>query len=88
MEIITQEEKDKIVEALKERGVNLPCPRCGNKSFSVVDGYTGLSLVKRDAKTLFGAQYVPTAIVGCSNCGFICQHALGALGLMQKKETE
>lgn len=38
-----EERRRKIVAALKEKGVKLPCPRCGGLDFEVVD-QTALSI--------------------------------------------
>jgi hypothetical protein len=80
-------EKDKIIQKLIEKGANLPCPRCSNKSFSVVDGYFNQPLQGEIKGLVLGGPSIPSIVTVCNQCGFISQHALGALGpLPQKKE--
>lgn len=80
-------EKDKIIQKLIEKGTNLPCPRCNSKNFSLVDGYFNQSLQKELKGTVLGGPSIPSIVTICNQCGFISQHALGALGLLpQKKE--
>lgn len=79
---MTQQERDAIADALRRRGVRLPCPRCGNNDFSVIDGYFSNPLQQNVGDLVLGGQTIPTAVVACSHCGFLSQHALGALGLL------
>lgn len=78
-----EERKLKIAEALKEKGVTLPCPRCSGLNFEVVD-QTVLSINDNLNMISLGGQSVPAALVACSNCGFITFHALGLLNLIPK----
>ncbi len=72
---------EKIVEALKTRGVTRPCPRCGHLHFDFVA--ETLMTIQNDPNVFgVGGQVVPLAIVACSNCGYLSEHALGVLGLM------
>lgn len=80
--------KSEILEKLTSRGVNAVCPRCGNNSFTLVDGMF-VQVVQEDTDKLrLGGTTVPTVITACTNCGFIAQHALGALGMLEKEETK
>jgi len=76
-----QENKKKIAVALHQKGVKLPCPRCSSSNFEVV-GQTLLSLNEDPNVFNVGGPAIPSAIVACSNCGFISLHALGPLNLM------
>ncbi|MFA6272247.1 MAG: hypothetical protein WC693_04040 [Patescibacteria group bacterium] len=78
-----QSDKEKIIKALNDRVAGLPCPRCGNQQFNLVDGYVTQSLQK-DFKSgmILGGPALPSVVVVCSRCGFMSQHALGALGLL------
>ena len=79
---MTEAHKEKIVAALTERGATAPCPRCGNQSFSLSDGYF-LSVIQTGFPGVtLGGQVVPWIVVICTKCGFMSQHALGVLGLM------
>lgn len=88
MEILTQEQKDLIAKSLQERGAKLPCPRCGNDKFIVVDGYFVQTLQKQMTGMTIGGTSIPSAVVACNKCGFLIQHALGVLGLLRRKEPE
>jgi ribosomal protein S27AE len=82
-----QEEKDKIIKALEERLAKLPCPRCGNQQFSLADGYFSQPLQENLGGIVLGGPAIPSVVVVCNKCGFISQHALGALGLLPPKQS-
>ena len=70
---------EEISRALTAKGVDRPCPRCGNLQFSVVAEF---SIVLDESSSYgMGGRSIPTVIVACEECGYIAQHALGALGL-------
>lgn len=72
---------DSVIAKLKEKGVKLPCPRCGQAQFSIVGEATiSLDRPSTTQNLLFNSQ-IPTVIIGCDNCGFLLQHAKGPLGL-------
>lgn len=73
--------KERIIKALKDKGVNLPCPRCATLRFEVV-GQTVLYLNDDPLNIRIGGDGLPSAIIACSHCGFIMLHALGGLNLM------
>ncbi len=83
-----QKTRDEIADRLKEKGAVLPCPRCGNVSFFVIDGYLNPTLQDRLQGLVIGGRSIPSAIVACNRCGFLSQHALGALGLLPSEEKE
>jgi len=76
-----QDKKEKLAQALHEKGVKLPCPRCGAANFEVV-GQSVIPLNDNPAVFSVGGPAVPVGIVACSNCGFITLHALVRLNLM------
>jgi hypothetical protein len=73
------ERSTRIVDALKSKGVNKPCPRCGHLHF----GFVAETLIPIQSRPgiVVGAPVVPIVIVACNNCGFVTQHALGALDI-------
>jgi predicted nucleic-acid-binding Zn-ribbon protein len=75
-----QNRLNQVVEALQKKGVNKPCPRCGNARFSVV-GETLIPLQDNPNAFQFGGPSIPTVIVACDNCGYITQHASVPLGI-------
>lgn len=83
-----QEEKDKIISALEERFAKHPCPRCGNQQFSLAEGYFNQPLQEKLGGLVLGGPSIPSVVVICARCGFISQHALGALGLLPTQEEE
>lgn len=79
---LSEDQKKKITEALTSRGAVLPCPRCGNNTFGLVDGYF-IQPIQHDLGTLqIGGPSVPAVVVACQRCGFLARHALGTLGLL------
>lgn len=85
---LPDEIKQKVVQILKEKGVTLTCPRCGNKAFTLQDGYVHHALTNNINTVAFGGNTIPSVITVCNNCGFISLHALGALGLLQGTEAD
>lgn len=80
----SQSLRDRIIQALKSRGATNPCPRCGNSSFSLVDGYFN-NLVQDELDGLvIGGPTVPSVVIACDRCGFLSQHAAGVLGLLSE----
>ena len=79
---------DEIVKELKKRGVALPCPRCGNQHFTIVDGVFNQPLQAQMSGLVVGGPSIPSAVTVCQRCGFVAQHALGALGLLPPDEEK
>lgn len=80
-------EKDDVIKKLTEKRAVLPCSRCGCNSFTVLDGYSKIMLDEEiDGSLRLGGPMVPVTAVVCTNCGAITMHALGALGLLGKRE--
>ncbi len=88
MKELSQEERDKIVEALNKKHATKPCPRCGNNSFSLVGGYFNHFIQLNLSGVSIGGPSVPTVVAVCTNCGWISEHALGALGLLTNPESK
>ena len=83
-----KDQRDKIISRLEEKGVKLPCPRCGNNSFSLIDGYFNQTIQNELKGLVIGGPSIPSVITACNQCGFISQHALGALGLLPPQNVE
>lgn len=85
--MITQEEKrnivDKLLSIINDREIT--CPMCGNKHFSIGDGYFVTSIQDNLKDIQIGGEVIPSIPIICNKCGFISLHALGALGLLPKK---
>jgi len=83
MSELSKEEMDKIIKELEKRGAVKPCPRCGNNDFMIIDGYFSQTLQTDLSKGLaIGGPSIPSAIIVCTKCGYMSQHALGILGLL------
>lgn len=84
---LSKEDQDRIIQALELVGATKPCPRCGNSTFSLVDGYFTHFIQKSLGGVNLGGPSIPTAVVVCSNCGWVAEHALGALKLLPKDQN-
>jgi predicted RNA-binding Zn-ribbon protein involved in translation (DUF1610 family) len=83
--VLSEEKKAEIIKILTERGAKLPCPRCGNPNFILIDGYFN-QFIQPDMKDInLGGPSIPSVIIACNKCGFLSQHALGVLGLLPKE---
>jgi hypothetical protein len=83
-----QEQKDKIIKVLADRGVSLPCPRCGNDVFTLLDGYFNQVIQETPKGIVLGGRTIPSVAIACNRCGYLAQHALGVLGLLPKEENK
>lgn len=77
-------QKQEIIAALNKVGAKLPCPRCSNQTFTLLEGYFNQSIQTELGGMVLGGPSVPSVVVVCSRCGWLAQHALGALGLLPK----
>jgi hypothetical protein len=84
---LTDDEKKKIIAKLTEKKIVASCPMCGNKNFTLADGYfTNTLQMNPQGGLVIGGPSIPTIAIICMQCGFISQHALGILGLLQQPE--
>lgn len=86
MDEFPKEERDRIIAALDKKNATRPCPRCGNESFAIISGYFAHFVQPRLGAVAFGGPSIPTAVVTCTNCGWLAEHALGTLGLLPPAE--
>ncbi len=92
MNHLNQTDQDSIIAALKRVGANSPCPRCGNREFTLLGEYDYIiANQSRDgspspANHRAPGKMVPAVLVGCEKCGYLSAHALGALGLLPPEE--
>ena len=83
--MLTDQQKQDIVNRIREKAPNLQCPMCKTKAFSLADGYF-VNTMQSDFNSLsLGGQAIPTVAIICNNCGFVSQHAVGSLGLLPKE---
>ena len=88
MKELSKEHKEKIIKVLDEKGAKLPCPRCGNNNFTLLDGYFNQTIQTELKGMIIGGPSVPSVVIVCNRCGYLSQHALGPLGLLPKEEVE
>lgn len=73
--------RTQITDALKEHGAILPCPRCGNNSWALVDGYILHPISDQPEQLILGGATLPTIGVICTNCGYLALHSIVGLGV-------
>jgi len=80
--LLTQEQGEKIIAALKERGAESNCARCGNENFELSPGIASFSIQgpQNVGNLIVGGPRLPTAVIVCMRCGAVYFHALGTLG--------
>lgn len=81
---VPSELKQRIIDELSKRKALLPCPRCGNKNFSIIDGYFNHALQDNYKNINIGGPSIPTTVISCTNCGYLIEHSLGVLGLLEQ----
>jgi len=82
----TPEQRKEISEALTARSAVLPCPRCTNTQFGLIDGFFNQVLQPQLGGIMLGGPSVPSVVVYCTRCGFLAQHSVGMLNLSWLKE--
>jgi hypothetical protein len=91
MQQLNDDEKKKITETLKNRGAKLPCQRCKNRNFAILDGYFNQPIQKSIAVSITDitnqGPFISSVVVVCTRCGYLSQHALSVLGLLPTEET-
>ena len=80
----SEKEMEKILEILDGKGIKYKCPMCGHVGFILAQGYFKHFLDTKLKGVALGGPSVPTVGLICSNCGFISQHAVGMLELLEK----
>jgi len=86
--LLTVQQKNNIATALGKRGVPRACPMCGTSKWVIGDGYFYNTLQGDVTSVNLAGVGIPCVPLICSHCGFISQHALGALGLLPAQLAE
>lgn len=77
--------KTLIIDTLTERGATKPCSRCGNLPHTLVDGFFNHSINNSlNEGLVVGGPSIPVVVTACNTCGHLSEHAIGALGLLEK----
>src|SRR5258708_1992930 len=82
--LLPASELENIRRVLLERGVALPCPRCGPPPFNLEPYYLAHPIQINLSSISLGGANIPTVVTTCMRCGFLSEHALGVLGLLSK----
>lgn len=80
--LLSIEEKQKIISKISSIVPGMECPICHNRHFVISDGYFNNSIQGNLEGVILGGPSIPSIGFICSRCGFISQHALGALGFL------
>ena len=92
MQQLNDDEKQKFIEILNKRGAKLPCPRCRNKNFALIDGYFNQLIQKSVPGSVTDiineGPFISSLVVVCTRCGYLSQHALSVLGLLPAEEAQ
>jgi len=74
-----------LIEKLAEVLPDLTCPMCHHKQFIMADGFIMDSMYSDyDKQRMADRKSMPSAAIICKYCGFVSQHAIGVLGLLDK----
>lgn len=74
----------KAVSALLLTGWQHSCPFCNKSVFQIQEGLF-INVLQKDWKTIeLGGNSIPVIVLICTNCGFVSQHSLGILGLLEE----
>jgi hypothetical protein len=87
--LLKESAKQKIIQKLNEKGLKTNCPMCGNKKFIIADGFFNNPMQSELLEGLvLSGPSIPSIAIVCNNCGFISQHALGVLGLLNQPDKK
>jgi predicted nucleic-acid-binding Zn-ribbon protein len=79
---ISPEQMQKIIQKLEQLGAVRPCPRCGNPTFTIMDGFLNQTVQQTLTNLNIGGPSIPSIVVVCNKCGYMSQHSLGVLGFL------
>lgn len=85
---MNNEDVNAIAKALTSKIPSLRCPMCGKGPFTFVNGYIYNHLHEDYRHVVIGTHGIPSIVIVCNNCGFMSQHALGALGLLHNNQPQ
>lgn len=76
-----------IQEALKAKGADNPCVRCGNKSFEILPHLT-VTIIHDDQYFYFSGTSDILIAIFCDNCGYKYEYSARLLGLIPGIQKE
>lgn len=77
---LTDRQREIIIGGIKSK-VRSGCPMCGQGNWTVGDDVVICTTSSLKGGIMAGGPVIPMAQVICNNCGFVCHHAVGALGI-------
>ena len=78
--MLTELKQRQIAESLNRKGATRPCERCGQNVFEIIaDGYLRHDFEQEENESFADRPRIPTAAIGCQNCGNISFFALKTL---------
>jgi hypothetical protein len=66
----------------RKKPAGIICPMCSNGGWNIPGGYTLSPLQNEFANFQIGGPAIPKVPLICSNCGFVAEISIGALGLL------
>ena len=78
---------DIIQKALKAKGADNPCTRCGNKSFEVLPHLT-VTIIHDEQYFFFSGTSDILIAIFCDNCGYKFEYSARLLGLISEFQKE
>ena len=85
---IPTHKREVIVNRLMQAGIQTMCPMCGGELKTLMDGYVVTILQPNIRKLQLGGKTLPAVAMVCGKCGYLRQHALGPLGLLEIVQEE
>jgi hypothetical protein len=82
---ISTDDKHRIVAALKARGAG-SCPRCRDSQWTVSE-FSRIEVQATMGRNSSEKTTIPAIMIVCEHCGFISQHALQPLGIVDQHAT-
>lgn len=80
--------REKLINALKERGANVICEVCGRNNWAVIDQAVSIQVTDLSGSWQIPPPQIPSGGLVCNNCGNIRLFALAALGMLPTAPVE
>lgn len=82
-----QKLKNKFIEEVKKRNLNLRCNVCGQNDL-IVEGPFSKTIQEMPGSLVLGGPSIPTMAVICKSCGHLREFALGSFGLLDEFQAK
>ncbi len=84
----SNEDRQKIIEALGAKRKNNVCPVCSANSWILAENFIPLSLQDVSSGLVIGGPSIPAIALVCKNCGYIAMHASKVLANLPVEGTQ